>query len=123
MARVSGIDLPRSKRIDIGLTYIYGIGRSLAKKIVEEAQVEPHLRVKDLTEDQINRLRKVIEQSCKVEGDLRTQTTLDIKRLIEVNAYRGIRHRRSLPVHGQRTSTNARTCKGPRKTIGVRRKK
>ena len=122
MARIAGIDLPREKRIEIGLTYIYGIGRTSAKKILEMAQINPDIRVKDLTEADEAKLREAIDQSYVVEGDLRRQVALDIKRLTEIGCYRGTRHRRGLPVHGQRTKTNARTRKGPKKTIANKKK-
>lgn len=112
MARIAGIDLPRDKRVEIGLTYIYGIGRKSANKILEEAGVNPDTRVKDLTEAEVGRLREVIDKKFTVEGDLRRETSLNIKRLIEVGSYRGIRHRRGLPVRGQNTKNNARTRKG-----------
>ena len=122
MARIAGIDLPREKRIEIGLTYIYGIGRTSAKKILEMAQINPDIRVKDLTEDQESALREVIDKHCTIEGDLRREVALNIKRLTEIGCYRGVRHRRGLPVHGQRTKTNARTRKGPKKTIANKKK-
>ena len=122
MARIAGIDLPREKRIEIGLTYIYGIGRTSAKKILEMAQINPDIRVKDLTEDQESALREVIDKHFTIEGDLRREVALNIKRLTEIGCYRGVRHRRGLPVHGQRTKTNARTRKGPRKTIANKKK-
>ena len=117
MARISGIDLPREKRVEIGLTYIFGIGRSSATKILEETGINPDTRVKDLTEDEIAKLRDVIDKNYKVEGDLRRSVSLDIKRLTEIGCYRGLRHRKGLPVRGQNTKTNARTRKGPKKTI------
>ena len=120
MARIAGIDLPREKRIEIGLTYIYGIGRTSAKKILEMAQINPDIRVKDLTEDQESALREVIDKHFTIEGDLRREVALNIKRLTEIGCYRGVRHRRGLPVHGQRTKTNARTRKGPKKTIATK---
>ncbi|TYP50331.1 30S ribosomal protein S13 [Thermosediminibacter litoriperuensis] len=123
MARIAGVDLPKDKRVEIALTYIYGIGRSLSNKILKEAGVNPDTRVKDLTEREISNLRDIIEKNYKVEGDLRREVALNIKRLIEIGCYRGVRHRRGLPVRGQRTRTNARTRKGPRKTVGVRRSK
>ncbi|KJR96680.1 MAG: 30S ribosomal protein S13 [Peptococcaceae bacterium BRH_c4a] len=123
MARIAGADLPRDKRVEIALTYIYGIGRSTAQKILEETGIDPNTRMRNLTEEEINRLREVIEKKHKVEGDLRREIALNIKRLIEIGSYRGLRHRRGLPVRGQRTKTNARTRKGPKKTVGVRRKK
>ena len=122
MARIAGIDLPREKRIEIGLTYIYGIGRTSAKKILEMAQINPDIRVKDLTEDQESTLREVIDKHFTIEGDLRREVALNIKRLTEIGCYRGVRHRRGLPVHGQRTKTNARTRKGPKKTIANKKK-
>ena len=122
MARIAGIDLPREKRIEIGLTYIYGIGRTSAKKILEMAQIDPDIRVKDLTEDQEAALREVIDKHFTIEGDLRREVALNIKRLTEIGCYRGVRHRRGLPVHGQRTKTNARTRKGPKKTIAKNKK-
>ena len=122
MARIAGIDLPREKRIEIGLTYIYGIGRTSAKKILEMAQISPDIRVKDLTEDQESALREVIDKHFTIEGDLRREVALNIKRLTEIGCYRGVRHRRGLPVHGQRTKTNARTRKGPKKTIANKKK-
>ncbi|HWT78030.1 MAG TPA: 30S ribosomal protein S13 [Candidatus Acidoferrum sp.] len=121
MARIAGVDLPREKRLEVALTYIYGIGRPSAMKILTESEVGPEVRVKDLTEDQVNRLRRVIEGNYRVEGDLRRQVAMDIKRLMDIGCYRGLRHRRGLPVRGQRTSTNARTRKGPRRTVGVKR--
>ena len=122
MARIAGIDLPREKRIEIGLTYIYGIGRTSAKKILEMAQIDPDIRVKDLTEDQESALREVIDKHFTIEGDLRREVALNIKRLTEIGCYRGMRHRRSLPVRGQRSKTNARTRKGPKKTIANKKK-
>ncbi len=123
MARIAGADLPRDKRVEIALTYIYGIGRSTSKKILEQIGINPDTRMRNLTEEEINRLRDAIEKNHKVEGDLRREIALNIKRLIEIGCYRGLRHRRGLPVRGQRTKTNARTRKGPKKTVGVRRKK
>lgn len=117
MARIAGVDLPRDKRVEVALTYIYGIGRSRSNEILLKAQVNPDTRVKDLTEDEITRIRSIIEKEYKVEGDLRREVTMNIKRLIEIGCYRGLRHRRNLPVRGQRTRTNARTRKGPRKTV------
>lgn len=118
MARIAGIDLPREKRTDIGLTYIYGIGRAAARDILAKAGVDGAVRVKDLTEDKIVKLREVIERDCKVEGDLRKEVSLNIKRLVDSGTYRGFRHRKSLPVRGQRTKTNARTRKGRRSGVG-----
>ena len=117
MARIAGVDLPNEKRVEIGLTYIFGIGRKSSNKILSETGINPDTRVKDLTEDEISKLRAAIDKDYHVEGDLRRQTALDIKRLIEIGCYRGLRHRRGLPVRGQRSKTNARTRKGPRKTM------
>ena len=122
MARIAGVDLPREKRVERGLTYIYGIGRKTANDILEKAQVNPDVRVKDLTEEEAGRIRKIIDQEYVVEGDLRREVSLNIKRLMEIGCYRGIRHRRSLPVRGQKTKTNARTRKGPKKTVGRKKK-
>ncbi len=122
MARIAGVDLPREKRIEIGLTYIFGIGRTISKKILESTGVNPSTRVRSLTEDEVGKLREYIDKNVKVEGDLRRDVTQNIKRLIEINCYRGIRHRRSLPVRGQRTKTNARTRKGPKRTVGRKKK-
>ncbi len=121
MARIAGVDLPREKRLEVALTYIYGIGRSQSRKILTEAEVSADVRVKDLTEDQVNKLRRVIEGGQRVEGDLKRQVAMDVKRLMDIGCYRGLRHRRGLPVRGQRTSTNARTRKGPKRTVGVKR--
>lgn len=122
MARIAGVDIPRDKRVEISLRYIYGIGPTLANKVLAKTQINPGTRVKDLTEDEVNRLREVIEADYRVEGDLRREVQMNIKRLIEIGCYRGLRHRRGLPVRGQRTRTNARTRKGPRKTVAGRRK-
>ncbi len=122
MARIAGVDLPNEKRVEIGLTYIYGIGRVLSNKIVSEAGVDPNTRVRDLTEAEINKLRSIIDNEYTVEGDLKRETALNIKRLMEIGCYRGIRHRRGLPVRGQNTKTNARTRKGPKKTVGRKAK-
>ena len=122
MPRISGIDLPRDKRIEIALTYIFGIGRTTATKICKETGVNPDIRVKDLTEDQEAALRDVIDKNYTIEGDLRREVALNIKRLTEIGCYRGLRHRRGLPVRGQRTKTNARTRKGPKKTIANKKK-
>jgi|SRR3990172_3470806 small subunit ribosomal protein S13 len=122
MARIAGIDVPRDKRIDVSLRYIYGIGPSLAGKICQQAQVGGATKTRDLTDDEVSRIREVIDKSCTVEGDLRRDTRQNIQRLIEINCYRGIRHRRGLPVHGQRTRTNARSRKGPRKTVAGKRR-
>jgi small subunit ribosomal protein S13 len=123
MARIAGVDLPREKRVEIGLTYIFGIGRSLAKRIVAETGVNPQTRIRDLTDDEVNKLREVIDKNYTVEGALRREVALNIKRLMEIGCYRGRRHKMGLPVRGQRTKTNARTRKGPKRTIGVQRKK
>ena len=122
MARISGVDLPREKRVEIGLTYIYGIGRSSSNRILAEAGVNPDTRVKDLTDDEVKKLATIIADTQVVEGDLRREIAMNIKRLQEIGCYRGIRHRKSLPVRGQKTKTNARTCKGPRKTIANKKK-
>ncbi|NLJ38248.1 MAG: 30S ribosomal protein S13 [Candidatus Atribacteria bacterium] len=122
MARIAGVDLPNSKRIEIALTYIYGIGPVLSKKIIEETQIDPNIRVKDLTDEQLSKLQKAVEK-YPVEGELRSQISQNIKRLISIGTYRGIRHRRGLPVRGQRTRTNARSRKGSKRTVGVSRKK
>ena len=122
MARIAGIDIPREKRIEVALTYIYGIGLPTSQKILAQANVNPDTRVRDLTEEQVNRLREIIDRRHKVEGDLRREVALNIKRLIEICSYRGSRHRRNLPARGQRTKTNARQRRGPKKTVGVRRK-
>ncbi|MCG3115637.1 MAG: 30S ribosomal protein S13 [Candidatus Manganitrophus sp. SA1] len=123
MARIAGVDLPRDKRIEIGLTYIYGIGRSISQRILKETNVSPDIRVKDLKEDEVVRLREAIERGVRVEGDLRREVSMSIKRLMDIGCYRGLRHRRGLPVRGQRTRTNARTRKGRKKqTVGAKRK-
>ncbi len=122
MARIAGVDLPREKRVEIGLTYVYGIGRTSAKKILEATGINPDTRVKDLTEDEIGKIREAIDKEFTVEGDLRREVALNIKRLTEIGSYRGIRHRRGLPVRGQRTKTNARTRKGPKRTIANKKK-
>ncbi|QIB27120.1 30S ribosomal protein S13 [Caloranaerobacter azorensis] len=123
MARIAGVDLPRDKRVEIGLTYIFGIGRSRSNEILAKAGIDPDTRVKDLTEEEVSKLRHIIDNEYVVEGDLRREIALNIKRLKDINCYRGIRHRRGLPVRGQRTKTNARTRKGPKKTVGKKRKK
>jgi len=122
MARIAGVDLPRDKRIEIGLTYIYGIGRKTASDIIAKAGVDPDIRVKDLSEEDAGKIRKIIDSEYSVEGDLRRDVSLNIKRLMEIGCYRGIRHRRGLPVRGQNTKTNARTRKGPKKTVGRKKK-
>ena len=123
MARIAGVDLPRTKRVEIGLTYIYGIGHTRAAGIVKEAGVDPSVRVKDLSEDDVRKISRVIEEQGRVEGDLRKETSMNIKRLMDIGCYRGLRHRRSLPVRGQRTRTNARTRKGPRRGAVAAKKK
>ena len=122
MARIAGVDLPRDKRIEIGLTYIYGIGRRTSNDILAKAGVDPNIRVKDLSEEDAGKIRKIIDSDYSVEGDLRRDVSLNIKRLMEIGCYRGIRHRRGLPVRGQNTKTNARTRKGPKKTVGRKKK-
>ena len=122
MARISGVDLPREKRIEIGLTYIYGIGLSTSKKVLTSADVNPDTRVRDLTDDEVRRISDVINETLMVEGDLRRETALNIKRLQEIGCYRGIRHRKGLPVRGQKTKTNARTRKGPKRTVANKKK-
>jgi small subunit ribosomal protein S13 len=122
MARIAGIDIPRDKRVEIALTYIFGIGRQTANKILEATGVDKNTRVRNLTEEEVNKLREYIDKNIKVEGDLRREIALNIKRLIEIGSYRGIRHRRGLPVRGQRTKTNARTRKGPRRTVANKKK-
>ena len=122
MARIAGIDLPRDKRVEIGLTYIYGIGQPTSQRILEEAGINLDTRVKDLTEDEVSKLRHIIESDITVEGDLRREIAMNIKRLKEIGCYRGIRHRRGLPVRGQKTKTNARTRKGPKRSVGRKKK-
>lgn len=122
MARIAGVDLPRDKRVAISLTYIYGIGRSAAQKIVVEAGINPDTRVKDLTEEEVSKIRAIIDKEFTVEGDLRREVSLNIKRLIDVGCYRGIRHRKGLPVRGQKTKTNARTRKGPKRLVSGKKK-
>jgi small subunit ribosomal protein S13 len=125
VARIAGVDIPREKRVEIALTYIFGIGLTTARRILSLAQISPDIRTKDLSDAQVNRLRDIISKQLqgRIEGDLRRQIALNIKRLMEIGTYRGLRHRRNLPVRGQRTRTNARTRRGPKKTVGVRRKK
>jgi small subunit ribosomal protein S13 len=122
MARIAGVDLPREKRVEIGLTYIYGIGRPTAQRIVKEAGISEETRVRDLTDEEVAKLREIIDSSVQVEGDLRREIALNIKRLMEIGCYRGIRHRRGLPVRGQKTKTNARTRKGPKRTVANKKK-
>lgn len=123
MARIAGVDLPNKKRAEIGLTYIYGVGRARSNSILFRAGVDANKKIADLSEDEVSRIRQIIEEEGAVEGDLRKEISMNIKRLIEMGSYRGLRHRRGLPVRGQRTKTNARTRKGPKRTVGVRRKK
>jgi small subunit ribosomal protein S13 len=123
MARIAGVDLPREKRVEIALTYIYGLGRTTSNEVLAKTGINPDTRVRDLTDEEIGKLREVIDRDFKVEGDLRREESMNIKRLIEIGSYRGLRHRRGLPVRGQRTKTNARTRKGPKKTVGAKRKK
>ena len=123
MARIAGVDLPREKRVEIGLTYIFGIGRAKSNEILTKTAISPDTRIRDLTDDEISKLRETIDKEFKVEGDLRREIALNIKRLMEIGCYRGRRHRMGLPVRGQRTKTNARSRKGPKKTVGVQRKK
>ncbi len=123
MARIAGVDLPREKRVEIALTYIFGIGKPTSQEILAKTEINPDTRVRDLTEEEVNRLRDTIDKDYRVEGDLQREVALNIKRLIEIGSYRGIRHRRGMPVRGQKTKTNARTRKGPKRTVGVRRKK
>jgi small subunit ribosomal protein S13 len=122
MARIAGVDLPRDKRVEIALTYIFGIGKTTSQKIIAQAGINPNTRVRDLTEDEVSKIREIIDKTQKVEGDLRREIALNIKRLVEIGCYRGIRHRRGLPVRGQRTKTNARTRKGPRRTVANKKK-
>lgn len=122
MARIAGVDIPRDKRVEIALTYIFGIGKTTSQKVLQAAGVNPDTRVRDLTEDELSRIRDTIDKTLKVEGDLRREIALNIKRLTEIGCYRGIRHRRGLPVRGQRTKTNARTRKGPRRTVANKKK-
>jgi small subunit ribosomal protein S13 len=123
MARIAGVDLPREKRIEVGLTYVYGVGRSTARKILEETDVDPDTKVRDLAEGEVAKIRTYVDQNVQVEGDLRREVNQNIRRLIDIGTYRGIRHRRGLPVRGQRTKTNARQRKGPKPSIGGRKKK
>jgi small subunit ribosomal protein S13 len=123
VARIAGVDIPREKRVEVSLTYIFGIGLPTSQKILGQANVNPDTRVRDLTDEQVGRLREIIDRRHKVEGDLRREVAMNIKRLQEIGSYRGLRHRRNLPARGQRTKTNARQRRGPRKTVGVRRKK
>lgn len=122
MARIAGVDLPREKRVEIGLTYIYGIGRTSSNEILSKAGVDPDTRVRDLKEEEVAKIRDILEKDYTIEGDLRRQVAMDIKRLTEIGCYRGVRHRKSLPCRGQKTKTNARTCKGPRRTVANKKK-
>ncbi len=122
MARISGVDLPREKRVEVALTYIYGIGLATSQKLLGETGISPDTRVRDLTDDEVNRLREIIDRDLRVEGDLRREVAMNIKRLIDIGSYRGLRHRRGMPVRGQRTRTNARTRRGPKRAIGGRKK-
>ena len=122
MPRIAGVEIPLNKRVEIGLTYIYGIGRKLSNSILKEASISPDVSVKDLADQEITNIRGILEKKCMVEGDLRKEINLNIKRLMDIGSYRGLRHRRKLPVRGQRTSTNARTRKGPKRTVGSKRK-
>ncbi|MEE9164738.1 MAG: 30S ribosomal protein S13 [Nitrospinota bacterium] len=122
MPRITGVDIPNNKRVEIALTYIFGIGRTLSNNILNEASISPAVKVKDLTDQEITLIRGILEKKCKVEGDLRKDININIKRLMDIGSYRGLRHRRGLPVRGQRTNTNARTRKGPKKTVGAKRK-
>jgi small subunit ribosomal protein S13 len=122
MARISGVDLPREKRVEIGLTYIFGIGLTTSQKLLERTGISPDTRVRDLTDDEVNRLRDIVDREYRVEGDLRREVSMNIKRLIDIGSYRGLRHRRGLPLRGQRTRTNARTRRGPKRAVSGRRK-
>lgn len=122
MARISGIDLPREKRVEVGLTYIFGIGLHTSQALLERTQISPDTRIRDLTDDEVNRLREIVDKEMRVEGDLRREVAMNIKRLIDIGSYRGLRHRRGMPLRGQRTRTNARTRRGPRRAVGGRKK-
>jgi len=122
MARISGIDLPREKRVEVGLTYIYGIGLHTSQSLLQRTGINPDTRVRDLTDDEVNRIRDIVDKEMRVEGDLRREVSMNIKRLMDIGSYRGLRHRRGMPVRGQRTKTNARTRRGPKRAIGVRKK-
>jgi small subunit ribosomal protein S13 len=123
MARIAGVDLPREKRVEVALTYIYGIGLHSSQKLLARTQISPDTRVRDMTDDEVNRLRDIIDKEMRVEGDLRREVSMNIKRLMDIGSYRGLRHRRGMPTRGQRTRTNARTRRGPRRAVGVRKKK
>ncbi len=123
MARIAGIDLPRDKRVEIGLTYVFGIGLHTSQKLLERTRISPETRVRELTDEEVNRIREIVDKEMRVEGDLRREVSMNIKRLMDIGSYRGIRHRRGLPLRGQRTRTNARTRRGPRRAVGGRKKK
>ena len=123
MARIAGVDLPREKRVEVGLTYIYGVGLHTSQKLLERTRIDADTRVRDLTDDEVNRLRDIVDKEMRVEGDLRREVSMNIKRLMDIGSYRGLRHRRGMPLRGQRTRTNARTRRGPRRAVGGRRKK
>ncbi len=123
MARIAGVDLPREKRVEVGLTYIYGIGLHTSQQLLTRTRINPDTRVRDMTDDEVNRLRDIIDKEMRVEGDLRREVSMNIKRLMDIGSYRGLRHRRGMPLRGQRTKTNARTRRGPRRAVGVRKKK
>jgi small subunit ribosomal protein S13 len=123
MARISGVDLPRDKRVEVGLTYIFGVGLHTSQRLLERTRISPDTRVRDLTDDEVNRLRDIIDKEMRVEGDLRREVSMNIKRLMDIGSYRGLRHRRGMPLRGQRTRTNARTRRGPRRAVGGRKKK
>jgi len=123
MARISGVDLPRDKRVEVGLTYVFGIGLHTSQALLERTRISPDTRIRDLTDEEVNRLREIIDKEMRVEGDLRREVAMNIKRLMDIGSYRGIRHRRGLPLRGQRTRTNARTRRGPRRAVGGRKKK
>ena len=122
MARIAGVDLPREKRVEIGLTYIYGIGLTTSQRLLQRTAIDPDTRVRDMTDDEVNRLRDIVDKEMRVEGDLRREVSMNIKRLMDIGSYRGLRHRRGMPLRGQRTRTNARTRRGPRRAVGVRKK-
>ena len=123
MARIAGVDLPREKRVEVGLTYIYGVGLHTSQKLLERTRIDADTRVRDLTDDEVNRLRDIVDKELRVEGDLRREISMNIKRLMDIGSYRGLRHRRGMPLRGQRTRTNARTRRGPRRAVGGRKKK
>jgi len=123
MARIAGVDLPREKRVEVGLTYVFGIGLHTSQRMLQRTAIDPNTRVRDMTDDEVNRLRDIVDKEMRVEGDLRREISMNIKRLMDIGSYRGLRHRRGMPLRGQRTRTNARTRRGPRRAVGVRRKK